>query len=57
MLHQVLIRFFGSGLFSVLSENRRTDKYHKHGHYFLRGVIMKTILNENKQGALACSKR
>ncbi len=36
-----------------MSDNRRMGKYHKHGHYFLHGVIMKTILNENKQGALA----
>lgn len=39
---QVLI-CSGSELFSVLSEHRIMDKHHKHGLFFLSGVMMKAI--------------
>ncbi len=39
---QVLI-CSGSELFCVLSEHRIVDKHHKHGHFFLSGVMMKAI--------------
>lgn len=42
IVFQVLI-CSGSELFSVLSENRIMDKHHKHGHFFLSGVMMKPI--------------